>query len=92
MKLDLRNDFIGKAGGHALRRTLHVPLAALHSPGENTPDPPHQSTQTGLGAGVREGIVALFPVHVAAAVMQGTSQSLSWLECRTFLAFRRLND
>lgn len=56
------------------RQMLLAPRPALDSPGENIldpegPDPPHESTQTALGTAVPEGIIAFFPVHVAAPAM-----------------------
>lgn len=66
---------------------------ALYSPGENIlwpkcPDPLHESTRTGLRTGVHEGVIALFPIHVVAPVMEKTSQGLNRSEC---LDFRRLS-
>lgn len=62
---------------------------ALYSPRENIlwpkcPDPLHESTQTGLRTGVREGLIALFHIHVAAPVMEKTSRSLNPSECLDF--------
>lgn len=62
---------------------------APYSPGKNIlwpkyPDPLHESTQTSLRTGVHEGIIALFPIHVAAPVMEKTSQSLNRSECLDF--------
>lgn len=58
---------------------------ALYSPGENTlglkcPESLHESTLTGLGAGVPEGITASCHIHVAAPVMEKTLSEL--LPCR----------
>lgn len=69
-----------------------APLPALDSPGENIlepegPDPPNESTQTGPGTGAPEGLMAFFPVHVAAPVMLPSPQSLSRCERLTLAGF-----
>lgn len=74
------------------RQMLLAPLPALDSPGENIlepegPDPPNESTQTVPGTGVREGLIAFFPVHVAAPVMLRSPRSLSRFERLTLAGF-----
>lgn len=70
---------VNKSQISVFRQMLLAPLPALDSPGENIldpegPGPPDESTQTVPGTGVREGLMAFFPVHVAAPVMLRSPQ------------------